>query len=252
MANTNNKLSTFVLVENGKIISPLLTTIREYGRWMQCVFDEYTSNYELYCKKITDGKSVLTYHPGSRIGHYFDVNTFTDSKYTSWYIYQSNTVMTQLVNFRMAEMRDCVAVQVDKDTRINMLRVYSIPQIELYIKDNIDKHFNINEFFHPPKQIVLQRVDMSLLQMPKQTPRKSLLDRVKEKQPQMPIVIEEEQKQPEIVEEASKKKSHKKKEKDTEKVKSVIKKGRPKKLTLSQIEQELGYKIQLIPEKEDN
>ena len=36
-------LSTFQLVNKDKVISPVLTTIREYGTWFERTFDEYTS-----------------------------------------------------------------------------------------------------------------------------------------------------------------------------------------------------------------
>ena len=32
-------LNTFQLVEKDKVISPILTTTREYGNWMETVYD---------------------------------------------------------------------------------------------------------------------------------------------------------------------------------------------------------------------
>ena len=45
-----SQLRTFQLVKNDKVISPILTTIREYGRWFEATFDEYTTASELYMK----------------------------------------------------------------------------------------------------------------------------------------------------------------------------------------------------------
>ena len=80
-------LNTFQLVNNNNIISPSLVTIRQYGNWFQQTFDEYTSQMELYMKsKKNTGESVLEWHPGTRIGKWFDSHNIDSPKYKSWYV----------------------------------------------------------------------------------------------------------------------------------------------------------------------
>ena len=77
-----DKIQTFVLVHDNEVISPALVTIREYGRWFEETFDEYTSQMELYMKSVKKGgESVLEWHPGTRIGKYFDTVKLNGQQY---------------------------------------------------------------------------------------------------------------------------------------------------------------------------
>ena len=49
-------LNTFVLVNKDRVISPILTTTREYGNWLEKIFDSSICNLELYMKSL---KTVL-------------------------------------------------------------------------------------------------------------------------------------------------------------------------------------------------
>ena len=171
-----NKLNTFVFTKGNKIISPVLTTIREYGKFLEHEYDEYTCNYELYIKANKSGGKVLEFHPGTKIGKFFDKQSFHNSDYYSWFIYQDSSMMDKLRKFKMAEYRDAIPISVTDEQGRRMLRVYTLKQIELYIKTNIDKDFGISDKYLEPKKIALRPKDMDKLIIPKVKTRRSLLD----------------------------------------------------------------------------
>ena len=155
-------LTTFQLVYKDKVISPTLTTIREYGSWFEDTFDKYTAQLELYMKsKKKDGESVLEWHPGTRIGDWFDKTEVKSNNFKSWYIYQDSDVMQRLVKLKLAEQKDAIPISVNDVKGRKLLRVYTIDQIELYIRSTINKSFDIHEFISTPKQVVV--TDMSKL-----------------------------------------------------------------------------------------
>jgi hypothetical protein len=180
---TQKKLSTFIIVEGDRTISPVLTTIREYGRWLEENFNEYTCNYELYTKAVKGGTRVLEYHPGTRIGHYFDSNTFHKNELESWFFYQESQMMDKLRKMKLAEYRDAIPISVNDEEHRRMLRVYTIDQIELYIKSNIDKSFNMTGKYLTPKQIKIRYSDYGKMIKPTIQKRKSLLDNVSTSKP---------------------------------------------------------------------
>lgn len=166
-------IDTFQLVNNDKTISPVLITIRSYGNWFESTFDKYTSQTELYMKsKKKTGESLLEWHPGTRIGHYFDNNSFSSGKYKSWFILQDSPMIDRLVKLKLAEYKD--AIPICKDGQ-RMLRVYTVDQIQIYIKTLIDRNFDISTYLSAPKQIKVRDCDMDKVIMPEvSTSRKSL------------------------------------------------------------------------------
>lgn len=174
-----NTLTTFIFINNERAISPPLVTVREYARWLETVYDEYTCNYELYLKANIGDVKVLEFHPGTRIGQYFDNTTFKDSKYDSWYIYQDSTMMQKLNRLKLAEYKDVAPIQSGEKKGLRLLRLYSIHQIDLYVRTKIDRTFNINNYIIPPKKIVLKKYDMKNIIIPQtRKVRRSLLDTV--------------------------------------------------------------------------
>ena len=172
-----NKLSTFIFVQGDRAISPPLVTVREYGRWLETVYDEYTCNYELYLKATVDGQKVLEFHPGTRIGQYFDKTEFNSKKYDSWYIYQDSQMMNRLNKMKLAEYKDIAPILSGDKKGLRLLRLYSTDQIELYIRTKIDRNFYIRDKFLQPKKIVLRKCDMKYIIMPEsKSTRRSLLD----------------------------------------------------------------------------
>lgn len=169
-------LSTVVFTQGNKVISPILTTAREYGKWLETLYDEYTCQCELYLRRSVGDDIVLERHPGTRIGYYFDKTEFTDSKYISWYVHQSSTIMKKLHNLKLAEYKDIPQVMGGNKSGLRLLRLYSLDQIELYIRTRIDRDFNINNKFLLPKKIALRKSDMDSIIKPEiKRAKKSLL-----------------------------------------------------------------------------
>lgn len=172
-----NMLKTIVFVNGGRVISPPLVTVREYARWLETVYDEYTCNYELYIRANVKGVKVLEFHPGTRIGQYFDNTEFQNNKYISWYIYQDCVAMNKLNKMKLAEYRDIAPILSGDKKGMRLLRLYSVDQIMLYIRTKIDRDFNINQFLTDPKKITLRNSDMRKVIIPRvQNNKKSLLD----------------------------------------------------------------------------
>lgn len=143
-------LESFVIVNKGRIISPILITVRSYGSWFEKTFDNYTTQMELYMKaKTKDGELVLEYHPGTKIGKYFDSNTFDSPQLRSWFIRQDSETMQKLVKYKLAEYKDAAT---SDQYRGRMLRVYTKDQIELYLRTLLnDSHLELP--LTTPKQI---------------------------------------------------------------------------------------------------
>lgn len=161
-------LDTFQLVNNDAVISPILITTRKYGDWFEGTFDKYTSQMELYMKsKKKTGESLLERHPGTRIGAWFDPNTVNSADYKSWYIMQDSPMFQRLVKLKLAEHQDAVPISVNDKQHRNMIRVYTLNQIELYIKTVLDKNFKISDYYSTPKQIKVRDNDMEKLIIPK-------------------------------------------------------------------------------------
>ena len=169
-------LNTFQFVNNDKVISPILTTTRQYGDWFEDTFDEYTSQMELYMKsKKKTGESLLEKHPGTRIGAWFDSTTVSDSNFKSWFVLQDSPMMDRIVKLKLAEYKDAVPISVNDIKHRNMLRTYTVKQIELYIRTVLDKNFSIADYVATPKQIKVKDSDLDKLLMPKMnTQRKKL------------------------------------------------------------------------------
>ena len=70
-----------------------------------------------------------------------------------------------LQKLKMAEQRDAIPIAVNKGQK--MLRVYTVDQIQLYIKAVLDKNFNISKYLGTPKQIKVKDTDLDKLIMPK-------------------------------------------------------------------------------------
>lgn len=164
------QLETFQLVHEDRVISPILTTTRKYGDWFEGTFDEYTSQMELYMKsRKKSGESLLERHPGTRIGAWFDSLKIplNSVKYKSWYIMQDCPMFNRLVKLQLAEQQDAVPISVNDKQHRNMIRVYTVDQIALYIRTVLDRNFEIAQYIGTPKQIKVRDVDLDKLIMPK-------------------------------------------------------------------------------------
>lgn len=160
-------LNTFVIVSQNKVISPLLTTTREYGRWLEETFDSSICQLELYLKsKKKTGESVLEIHPGTRIGEWFSKQDLQSNNLQSWYFYQNSTIVDKIRKYKLAEYKDAIPISVNDEQGRRMLRCYTVEQIELYVRSNIDRKFQINNLYAPPKQIRIRESDFAKMIMP--------------------------------------------------------------------------------------
>ena len=75
--------------------------------------------------------------------------------------------MDRLVKLKLAEYKDAIPISVNDVDNRRMIRVYTVPQIELYIRNLIDKNFSINEYIGTSKQIKVKDSDFGKLIMPK-------------------------------------------------------------------------------------
>ena len=149
----HNNLDCFVLVLGGTVISPALTTTREYGAWFSAVFDNYTSAEQLYLKsKTADGNVVLESHPGTKIGKFFDTHRFAKPELNCWYL--DPELVKQLISYKLADTADIITY---KGARV--LRVYTIEQIMLYVQSTVDRQFQIGSMVLPSKKVQVSRPD---------------------------------------------------------------------------------------------
>lgn len=152
------KIRTFVLVYEDKVISPQLVTVREYANWMEQTFNETICHMHLYLNsKKVNNQIVSEWHPGTKLGSFFDNQDFHKPELHSWFINSSSKAIQQLVKHKLAELQDC---------RGDKLRVYTVNQLELYIQSNIDDSFSIGDKLVNPKQVVLSKEDMLTLKRP--------------------------------------------------------------------------------------
>lgn len=164
-------LSTFQLVNANTIISPLLITTRDYGVWLEDVFGEYIAKQELYMKSTkTDGRNVLEWHPGTRIGKWFDTNKNTAR---CWYIMKDSPILDRLDKYGLLQAQKPQSIPGNKD--VKALRLYTAEQIELYIKTCIDKTFNIASYISEPKQIKVRDTEMLDVIIPKTSKKRTLI-----------------------------------------------------------------------------
>lgn len=151
---SNNVLNTFQLVDKDRVISPILTTTREYGNWLETVFDNSICDMELYMKSVkASGERVLEKHPGTRIGNYFDKTKLSNPEYKSWFILEDSRCIDKLVKLKLIEKKDVIPISVNDEQGRRMLRCYTVKQIELYIRTKIDRNFSIAEYISTPKQV---------------------------------------------------------------------------------------------------
>jgi len=154
-------LNTFQLVNKDRVISPVLTTTREYGNWFEKVFDSSISNMELYMKSVKkDGERMLEKHPGTKIGVFFDKTEVHSDNLKSWFIEQDGAVMDRLVKLKFAEYKDAIPISVNDIQGRKMIRVYTVNQIDLYIRTKIDSNFNIDKYLTTCKQVKISDIDL--------------------------------------------------------------------------------------------
>lgn len=164
--NNNIKLQTVQLVCQGKPCSEWLVTTREYGRFMMGYFDESICSYLLFKQESKDGEPLRVYHPGSKLGTYFDTNKFSRQELMSVFVKPASRVFSKLIEYNLANYKDFNTIKVSNYEPQKLLRLYTVDQIELYIKQNIDYNFNVSSVVLNPKQIKIKPSDLMQIIMP--------------------------------------------------------------------------------------
>ena len=75
-------------------------------------------------------------------------------------------MMQRLKHYKMAELRDAIPISVNDEENRRMLRVYTVNQIEAYIKANIDRNFSIDKYLGVAKKVCVKDSDMDKLIKP--------------------------------------------------------------------------------------
>ena len=123
------KLKTFeVYNKNGKLTEKL-TTSRELGRFLQNVYKPEVIIPLLY---VNSSKQGAEYHPGTKIGIFFDTNTFNRKDLHSVYIPVGSETYKQLVSTNLAEKRDISTIS-NKCGKTKCIRCFTLEQIQLFI-----------------------------------------------------------------------------------------------------------------------
>ena len=167
------KLNTFQIVRNQQPISPWLTTTKEYGRFFLGYFNDVINDIELFKQESKNGEPLRVYHPGSKIGKYFDSNKFDAYDLQSWFFKSDSAVLKKLYKYQMAEPTDLNFIKT-ADGREMMLRGYTPRMIELYIQTMVDSKFEISNLVLPPKQVVIKDTDTDSIIMPAQKKKNRL------------------------------------------------------------------------------
>lgn len=141
-----DRLDAFDVWYDGDKLTPPLVTARSFGEWCKKVFSEQICRNYLY---VGSRKKGSEYHPGTKIGAYFDSNEFTSSKYNSVYIPTTSEAFHYLIKKHLAAPIDaCQARKEDKFNRC--LRCFTVPQIRLFVQEMIKdtgldfQHFNVS------------------------------------------------------------------------------------------------------------
>lgn len=166
------KLLTFQLVFEDGTESPVLTSTRGYGEWFEQLFPPEVSRNELYRAGWDRlGNSVWEWHPGSKIGQWFDKKEFASLELHSWYVYQDSLTMSRLQGYGIAEWRDAIPTSVsDKEGRC-LLRCYSLEQLKLYIKTKFDPALNLDTYCDLPILIPVAGKERTRIITPRVEPR---------------------------------------------------------------------------------
>ena len=206
---SNCKLKTFTISKGNRKVTDRLVTSSEFGRWMMAYFSPNVYQQLLF----VNGKEGPTYHPGTKIGIWFDKQGNSFIKRTHYSIYIPTDTETY------ARLKEKGIVQ-PKDTSTNckvagnkkVVRCFTLEQIQLFL----DSFVNFNE---EPNHIIRVKEHLS-----KNINISTTYDDYKHYiclyQPKKVNLIEQ---------------------------KSICK----KQMTIEQIEKELGYSIAIVSNKED-
>lgn len=124
-------LRRFQVIRNGKPLTGELVTTREFGRWFQEVYSPKVCFQFLYLNNKNIGAQ---YHPGTKIGTYFDNHDFSTQKLISTYIPTDSEVYKYLMKTKLITPADTISIR-EKNSKVSYIRCYTVDQIKLYLKE---------------------------------------------------------------------------------------------------------------------
>lgn len=204
---SNCKLKTFTISRRNMKVTDRLVTSSEFGRWMMACFSPNVYQELLF----TNDKDGPTYHPGNKIGTWFNKqgNSFTSEKYYSIYIPTDTETYVRLKEKGIVRPKD-TSTNCKIAGNKKVVRCFTLEQIQLFldsfvnlntdniikVKEHLSKNINISITYDDYKHYIC-------LYQPKKV---NLIE-------QKPIC--------------------------------------KKQMTIEQVEKELGYPIALVSNKED-
>lgn len=206
---SNCKLKTFTISKGNKKVTDKLVTSSEFGRWMMAYFSPNVYQELLF----TNDKEGPTYHPGNKIGTWFNKqgNSLLSQKYYSIYIPTDTETYARLKERGIVQPKD-TSTNCKVAGNKKVVRCFTLEQIQLFldsfvnfneesnriirVKEHLSKNLNISTTYDDYKHYIC-------LYQPKKV---NLIE-------QKPSV--------------------------------------KKQMTIEQVEKELGYKIAIVSNKED-
>ena len=206
---SNCKLKTFTISKGDKKVTDRLVTSSEFGRWMMAYFSPNVYQELLF----VNGKEGPTYHPGTKIGIWFDKqrNSLIPKNHYSIYIPTDTETYARLKEKGIVQPKD-TSTNCKVAGNKKVVRCFTLEQIQLFL----DSFVNFNE---EPNHIIRVKEHLS-----KNINISTTYDDYKH------YICLYQQKKVNLIEQ-----------------KPIIK----KQMTIEQVEKELGYSIAIVSNKED-
>ena len=206
---SNCKLKTFTISKGNKKVTDRLVTSSEFGRWMMAYFSPNVYQELLF----VNGKEGPTYHPGTKIGIWFDKqrNSLIPKNHYSIYIPTDTETYARLKEKGIVQPKDTPTnCKIAGNKKV--VRCFTLEQIQLFL----DSFVNFNE---EPNHIIRVKEHLS-----KNINISTTYDDYKH------YICLYQQKKVNLIEQ-----------------KPIIK----KQMTIEQVEKELGYSIAIVSNKEE-
>lgn len=162
---SNCKLKTFTISKRNMKVTDRLVTSSEFGRWMMACFSPNVYQELLF----TNDKDDPTYHPGNKIGTWFNKqgSSFTSKKYYSIYIPTDTETYVRLKEKGIVRPKDTSTnCKVAGDKKV--VRCFTLEQIQLFldsfvnfnadniikVKEHLSKNINISTTYDDYKHYI--------------------------------------------------------------------------------------------------
>lgn len=162
---SNCKLKTFTISKRNMKVTDRLVTSSEFGRWMMVCFSPNVYQELLF----TNDKDGPTYHPGNKIGTWFNQqgNSFTSEKYYSIYIPTDTETYVRLKEKGIVRPKD-TSTNCKIAGNKKVVRCFTLEQIQLFldsfvnfnadniikVKEHLSKNINISTTYDDYKHYI--------------------------------------------------------------------------------------------------